>query len=82
MALAAAVALALVAGAGGYLAGHAGGPSRHAAVLTGERDGLRAGASAGHRYGYAAGRSAGETAGYRRAYGLAYEAARRTAVGG
>ncbi len=82
MALAATLAVALLAGVGGYLAGHAGGPSRQAEVLTGEREGLRAGVSAGHRYGYEAGRSAGETVGYRRAYGLAYEAARRTAVGG
>jgi len=80
--VATALGLAILAGTGGYVAGHAGGPNRQAAILAGERAGLRAGESAGHRLGYAAGLSAGDAAGYRRAYPQAYSSARRGALGG
>ncbi|MDQ6811076.1 MAG: hypothetical protein M3Z95_04155 [Actinomycetota bacterium] len=71
---------ALVACAGGYLAGRAGGGDRNAAILLGTQRGHTAGEISGFNRGYAAGLRAGERAGYHRVYRLDYGVARHKAA--
>jgi hypothetical protein len=71
---------AVVACAGGYLAGQAGGGDRNAAILLGTQGGHTAGEISGFDRGYAAGLYAGERAGYHRTYRLDYKVARHKAA--
>jgi hypothetical protein len=70
-----------IAGAGGYLLGHAGGGNVANAVRTGRRSGELAGRLAGERRGYAAGLRSGEHVGRRIGYERAFSAAYSKAVG-
>jgi hypothetical protein len=78
----ASLTVAAIAGGGGYLAGHAGGANRSAAVRLGHQRGTQAGTLAGEKQGYQRGRKAGERAGYGPAFRSAYQKAYRLAVKG
>lgn len=79
--LSVATALAcLGAGAGGFLAGRAGGPNLRIVAREASTAGAQSGAQSGARAGAIAGYHAGHSAGYHHAYGRAYRVAYRRAL--